>query len=109
MSNAQPQVFSSIAFDASRTLLGQAQKAQEVLFSAASEQLDVQAKAFNDLGNLSPDAFWNQGAQIVREQANRTSTLMRQLGEIQVETLQSLGTAGRKTADEATQGIKRRK
>lgn len=109
MNTHQSQAFSNIALDASQTFLSQAQKAQQLLFSATSEQLDLQAKAFNELGKSNPESLWNQGSQMVREQAERAGTLMRQLGEIQVETLQSLGSAGRKAVDESIKGAKARK
>lgn len=104
-----PQVFSDIALATSHALLNQAQKAQETLFAAASEQIDVQAKAFGDLSQPNPEAFWIQGAQFAREQADRAGRLMRDLGEIQIQALQDLGNAGRQTAEEVAKTTKGRK
>lgn len=106
MNHQFPQFSSAFALDASRTLLGHAQKTQELFFNAASEQLDVSAQAFKGLDGATPDSLAQQGARLVREQAERSSQFLRQWGELNVSAMQDLSATGRQAAEQAVKSVK---
>ena len=106
MNQSFPQAFPALALDASRTLLDHAQKTQALFFAVAGEQLDAQAQAFDRLTGATPETLAQQGASLVREQAERGGQFLRQWGELNVATLQNLGATGRQAAEQAVKSTK---